>query len=518
MTEHRTHPAPETLSAFSLGQLPPADAQAVEDHVGECQPCCETLLGLSSDDTFVALLQKANHPPSDETRDQRAQLHNTVEIDDAEVPRALVSHPRYAIVAPIGKGGMGNVFKAEHRMMERTVALKVIKQEFLRKPEAVGRFQREVKTAARLSHPNIVTAHDAEQAGNVHFLVMEYVDGLDLARKVKDSGPLPITEACESIRQAALGLQHAHDQGMVHRDIKPHNLMVTSDGTVKILDFGLATLATQGVTANGAEESARDNAAASKSSRLTTLGTMMGTPDFISPEQVGEPHAVDIRSDIYSLGCTFYHLLTGQPPFAVGSALERAKAHGKAEPVAVEQIRGDIPAEVAKMVRRMMAKNPAERFQTPAEVADALAQVIDCPQSMRVAKESVVSRPLVANSRHSWWPPSSALTLICVAFAIVLAGVFYVATDNGRLVVESDDETVEIIISAASGNPKDGSESSTQMRIVDTVTGSEAKRLRTGEYVLSVKGNRNNFELNTDSVHPEARWGSHCQSHAPCRC
>jgi serine/threonine protein kinase len=144
----------------------------------------------------------------------------------------------------IGKGGMGDVYKARHRMMERTVALKIINRELVRKPEAVDRFHREVKTAARLSHPNIVTAYDAEQqAGDVHFLVMEYVDGVDLSQIIKDRGALPIAEACDYIRQAAIGLQYAHEQGMVHRDIKPHNLMVTADGTVKILDFGLASLA-----------------------------------------------------------------------------------------------------------------------------------------------------------------------------------------------------------------------------------------------------------------------------------
>jgi hypothetical protein len=195
MTEQLTHPTLEQLSGFSRGQLPPEDAGAVEAHVGECEPCCETLLGLSSDDTFVALLQEASEPPSDETLEQFANSQDTSVVAAGETPPPFVDHPRYAIVAPIGKGGMGDVFKAEHRMMERTVALKVIKHELFRKPEAVHRFHREVKTAAKLCHPNIVTAHDAEQAGEVHFLVMEYVDGVDLARNVKDDGALPIAEA-----------------------------------------------------------------------------------------------------------------------------------------------------------------------------------------------------------------------------------------------------------------------------------------------------------------------------------
>ena len=155
---------------------------------------------------------------------------------------------KYDVRAEIGKGGMGAVYQARHRMMDRTVALKIINPELMRKPEAVDRFHREVKAAARLSHPNIVTAYDAEQAGDVHFLVMEYVDGVDLSHTVKDRGALPIAEACDYVRQAAIGLQYAHEQGMVHRDIKPHNLMVMADGTVKILDFGLASLAPEALS------------------------------------------------------------------------------------------------------------------------------------------------------------------------------------------------------------------------------------------------------------------------------
>ncbi len=165
-----------------------------------------------------------------------------------DIPAPLAEHPRYEILGLIGKGGMGDVYKARHRKMERTVALKVINRGLVRKAEAVDRFHREVKAAAQLSHPNIVTAYDADQAGDFHFMVMEYVDGVDLSQTVKDRGALPVAEACDYIRQAAIGLQHAHERGMVHRDIKPHNLMVTADGTVKILDFGLASLAPEAMS------------------------------------------------------------------------------------------------------------------------------------------------------------------------------------------------------------------------------------------------------------------------------
>ena len=159
---------------------------------------------------------------------------------DGSVPPELADHPHYRVLALIGQGGMGAVYKAEHRLMERTVALKVIKPALFDNPGAVQRFRQEVKAAARLQHPNIVTAHDAGQAGALHFLVMEYVEGRSLAEYLQEKGTLPAAEACEYARQAAVGLQHAHEKGMVHRDVKPHNLMRTPDGQVKILDFGLA--------------------------------------------------------------------------------------------------------------------------------------------------------------------------------------------------------------------------------------------------------------------------------------
>ena len=208
-----------------------------------------------------------------------------------------------------------------------------------------------------------MTAYDADQAGEFHFMVMEYVDGVDLARTIKDRGALPVAEACDYIRQAAIGLQHAHARGMVHRDIKPHNLMVTTDGTVKILDFGLASLAPE---ANPASD------AVSERSDLTAVGTIMGTPDFISPEQAQDARQVDIRSDIYSLGATLYYLLSGQVPFDDGSVMHKLKSHAQVEPAPLNSVRDDVPEELVVIASRMMAKNPDERYLTPKEVADAL--------------------------------------------------------------------------------------------------------------------------------------------------
>ena len=230
------HPGAEQLNAFGLGQLEAAAAADVERHVTNCTVCCQTLWS-SPDDRLVGLLRQAFNSPTG------AVMARPASESSSPVPPELAEHPRYRIVEVLGAGGMGVVYKAEHRLMERPVALKVIDRGLTSKPAVVERFRREVKAAGQLNHPNIVHAYDAEQAGDSHFLVMEFVEGTTLARLVEQQGPLPAAVACDYVRQAALGLQRAWESGMVHRDIKPHNLMLTPQGVVKVLDFGLARLA-----------------------------------------------------------------------------------------------------------------------------------------------------------------------------------------------------------------------------------------------------------------------------------
>ncbi|GIW80574.1 MAG: hypothetical protein KatS3mg105_2381 [Gemmatales bacterium] len=283
---------------------------------------------------------------------------------------------QYHLLERLGEGGMGQVFKARHQRLDRIVALKVIRPERLSHPAAVSRFHREIRAAAQLSHPNIVMAFDADQVGQTHFFAMEYVPGKDLAKIVKERGPLPVDMACDFIRQAALGLQHAYERGLVHRDIKPANLLVTKPssrstanaggyGTVKILDMGLARL-------RNADSDGKDDDTQSK---LTQEGTVMGTPDFIAPEQAINSSKADIRADLYSLGCSFYFLLTGKVPFPGGTLMEKILRHRSDPPVPAEQIRPDIPKPVLDVLYKLLAKNPDERYQTPAEVAEALTSV-----------------------------------------------------------------------------------------------------------------------------------------------
>jgi serine/threonine-protein kinase len=274
---------------------------------------------------------------------------------------------QYRILELLGVGGMGKVYKAVHQTMNREVAIKILAPHLMKTSKAKDLFQKEVRAAARLIHPNIVTAFDANQIGDRYFLVMEYVDGPNLDQLVRERGALPVGLACEIIRQTANGLQYAHEMGMVHRDIKPANLLATligknKDLVIKILDFGLARLHEPG--ARSEEGRTRGESAAGRS--------IMGTPDFLSPEQ-GEGGDVDIRSDLYSLGCTFYFLLTGRVPYPGGTSWEKLDRQKNEEPELVEDGRPEIPAAVASIVRRLMAKYPPHRFQTPAEIAAAVA-------------------------------------------------------------------------------------------------------------------------------------------------
>jgi WD40 repeat protein/Leucine-rich repeat (LRR) protein len=276
------------------------------------------------------------------------------------VPAELLNNKQYDAIRKLGSGGMGVVYLATNKLMDRLEVLKVISTAMVNQSAALDRFLREIRAAAALSHDNVVKAYSALQFGDLLVFAMEYVEGEDLAKVVKSQGPLPIANACFYARQAALGLQHAHEKGMVHRDIKPHNLILARDGkrhVVKILDFGLA---------KASSEKKSDPA-------LTGEGRMLGTPDYMAPEQIQDAATADIRADIYSLGCTLYYLLTGATPFNASSLYGLLQAHQTEVAKSVNLVRPEVPMELGAIVAKMMAKDPAKRFQKPIEVAQALA-------------------------------------------------------------------------------------------------------------------------------------------------
>jgi len=264
----------------------------------------------------------------------------------------------YVLLDLLGQGGMGTVYKAEHRRMKRVVALKVMSADATKSPATVQRFRREVQAAARLDHPNIVTAHDADEALGTHFLVMQFVEGTNLSALVKAQGPLNVAQGLSNILQAARGLAYAHSAGVVHRDIKPANLLLDRNGTVKILDMGLARLDP------GIEHDAQ--------SELTSTGAVMGTVDFMSPEQAVDTKQADARSDVYSLGCTLFYLLTGKTMYSGDSIMKKLLAHRDQPVPRLTSTFSDIPEDIDRLLQKMVAKRPDDRYQTMAEVVAAL--------------------------------------------------------------------------------------------------------------------------------------------------
>ena len=274
----------------------------------------------------------------------------------------------YLILDKLGQGGMGVVFKARHRRLKRVGALK-IPPSFARDRDAVMRFRREVEAAGRLKHPNLVAAQDADEDRGVQFLVMDYVDGRDLDRVVREGGPMPITQAIDCLIQAARGLEAAHGQGIVHRDIKPGNLMLDNAGTVRVLDLGLARVV-----------DAANPFGKSTAGRLTQSGTYMGTVDYMAPEQAEDSHRADHRADIYSLGCTTYYLLTGQEPFLGETVLKRLLAHMERPAPSSRKARPDIPPALDAAYLKMMAKRPEDRPTSMTEVIALLEATKAAPE------------------------------------------------------------------------------------------------------------------------------------------
>lgn len=300
---------------------------------------------------------------------------------------------RYRVLERLGAGGMGAVYRARDIKLDRDVAIKLLPAELVSDSDAVARFHREAKALAKLSHPAIIQAYDAEEDRGQQLLVLEYVPGATMQRVLHESGKVPPLLAADYLYQAAVGMAHAHHKGLVHRDLKPSNLLVTPDGRVKILDLGLARFL---------QDQIGDPS-------LTQEGMGMGTPNYMAPEQFVDARKADARADIYALGCTLYHLLTGAPPFPGTSLMEKRLAHETREPTPVETHCPEAPLGLAMIVRRMMAKRPSDRFQTAGELADALALYVagssaSLPQvaatsSWRQVKADLAARKTTARRR-----------------------------------------------------------------------------------------------------------------------
>jgi serine/threonine protein kinase len=278
--------------------------------------------------------------------------------------RNFIISGKYKLLERLGAGGMGSVFLCEHQVMRRRVAIKVLPAAHASDPSALERFHREARAVAQLHHPNIVTAYDIDQDRKLHFLVMEYVDGSNLEQIVRRQGPMDPLRAAHYIRQAAQGLEHAHAAGLVHRDIKPANLIVDRTGIVKVLDLGLARFF-------------RDEA--DTTTKQYDSQNVLGTADFLAPEQALDSHNVDARADIYSLGLTFYYLLVGACPFEAGSVAQKLLWHQMRQPKPIRELRPEVPEELVAIVDQMVARKLAERYQTLVQVVEALTPWTQAP-------------------------------------------------------------------------------------------------------------------------------------------
>jgi serine/threonine protein kinase len=358
-------PSVDELDRLLSEQLEEPARDVVEAHVEVCSSCQDrldqrigTAPALSS--TWVeSQAQKDTPQPRDGFLDRLKRLPKPAPAWQA-APAYSLEHGRigqYEILGKLGQGGMGAVYRARHLELGKQVALKILPTDQMYELN-IARFKREIRASGQLEHPNIVTAHDAGQYQGVHYLAMSLVDGIDLSELVARHGPLPAADACELARQAALGLQYIADQGLVHRDIKPSNLMLARDGRVKLLDLGLA-------------RSVGDATATT----MTMTGAMIGTADYLAPEQWDHPQSADARADIYSLGCTLYFLLAGRAPFADlahNTVLAKMHAHQNVAPPPITRFRPDLPPALVDALNQMLAKKPENRFASCSLVASAL--------------------------------------------------------------------------------------------------------------------------------------------------
>ncbi len=379
--------------------------------------------GICPSKTFAKLVANLDRLPDEPTKLAAVLIRDNV-LTKFQAKLLLAGRHRgfklgsYLIRDRIGQGGTGTVYLAQHLSLRRLVALKVLAVTEITNRVAIERFSREARAAAALDHPNIVHIFDVGQQGTVHFLAMEYIDGQTLDHLVTTTGPLPWPRAVAYVLDAAAGLQHAHEKGFIHRDIKPSNLILADDGTVKILDMGLA----------------RSFEPADKLTELLDKGAVLGTADYIAPEQAMNHPDLDIRADIYSLGATLFALVTGRPPFQ-GSTAQKLIQHQMNAAPAIGVLVKAFPPGLAKIVAKMLAKKPADRYRTPAEVIAALKPWLSGTQTELTAAAEIDQQssndgvdddagPHEVETRRSKWPFIIAgAILLAIALAAFAIGV-----------------------------------------------------------------------------------------------
>ncbi len=354
-------PAAEVLSSFVAGKMNQDSARQIAEHVSTCNSCRQTLESLSTGSN-----DSIGPTASEPTRNTGLPDPES----DATVSLPSRSLGSYELLEIIGEGGMGRVYKARHQSLQKIVALKTLTGKIGNSEQAISRFYREMQAIAKLDHPHIVRATDGGLVDDTHFLVMDYIDGKNLSQLVREKGPMAIPSACRVIRKVAEGMHYAHEQGLIHRDIKPGNIMVDEKFRVKILDLGLARLTDAEFT-----ESHASPVALANDPHHTMTGAFMGTVSYMAPEQALDTKKADARSDIYSLGCTLWFLLTGRPIYSSPDVVGKIRAHREQAIPKLAEFRDDVSSRLQQTMEKMVAKKPRDRFQSMADVAVAMREL-----------------------------------------------------------------------------------------------------------------------------------------------
>ncbi|MEM7560832.1 MAG: serine/threonine-protein kinase, partial [Planctomycetota bacterium] len=524
----------ETLKEYLAGWSDQEQSDKIEAHLAECGDCeCEqAIAAMESDpDTLIDWIRHSSvdtaesepiQSPSELAGD--SNLAEAIERSQKMLPK--LERPRnwtppeedigmYELLRPLGCGGMGSVYLARHRKLNKEVAIKLLPARSFRKEFFAARFEREIRAAGELEHPAVVRATDAGEHEGIHYLVMEHIDGLDLSRLARRYGPLPVADACELMRSVALGLAHAHGRGIIHRDIKPSNLMLNQQGQTKILDFGLARV--------GPWEGA--------SAELTTVGQLMGTLDYMAPEQAERPDAVDYRADLYSLGATLFRLLAGRAPLAASpdlSPLAKLRLMATHEAPRLGTLRSDAPEELVELVVDLLARDPAQRPPSADHVAERLeefAKASELPQLLQAAAameevadpaEQLEQMQLPAAGLASA-PDQAATTapqadmagsgkrrianrwLLAAMLPLMIFGGILIAleTQKGQLVIQSEAEASVTLI-------KDGK----VYKELKIVPGANSTRIYSGKYQVELAAGSDSLQLNEDSSIEVVRGGT----------
>ncbi|MFN3192515.1 MAG: protein kinase domain-containing protein [Aureliella sp.] len=510
----------DELKAYLAGWVDPESCEDIESHLASCPVCEETIASMESDpETLLEAIRTVrSHSTAGSSSGRTAgpdldQVASPTPVEAAlAAAREMMdvsSDPEvessstplegnigaYELIRPIGRGGMGSVYLARHKQLKKEVAIKLLPARSHHHQHFVARFQREIRAAGGLQHTAIVQATDAGEHEGTQYLVMEYIDGMDLSRLGRCVGQLPVASACALVRRVALGLSHAHAAGVVHRDIKPSNLMVSQDGAVKILDFGLARVGPWDEV----------------SAELTTVGQLMGTLDYMAPEQAERAESVDYRADLYSLGATLFRLLCGRPPLSAApdlSPLAKLRLLATTEPPRLTTLRPDVPESLGRIVDSMLSRVPDERPASAAHIAESLEPFTgdsDLPRLVREAMETAsenasesqsIARPQMApasiQSPADVGPGRSWLAILAIAalpFLLVAGVLVALETQKGELVIRSEaDVSVQLL--------KDGQ----VYRELQVVPGNQSTRLYAGRYEVTIDGASDLVEIGNKTI------------------